>query len=659
MKQLVKNELIKLRAQKSYLVLSCVVLAIVLVVSFFSSIAVTPFMSFLLNGKEFITKSAGYGKVIEYIYENPDSVISGMLRMVFKDPKSDGDILREQAQRYLEDQDYGYYEYRLAEARFADFGDEHDVPAWASSQYGEVLIDLYHWEAIVLGLQEGKYTQKHIIEDYYMESVMSPAFTDFPYFLHYEYDDLTGESKVEFRRASDENEAGVVCEYSEVLSALVACLPACREQIAQMEQEMIELDPDKRYDSLIMQREDEITQYRFSILAMEESMKAMKDGPEEEFDEYQYAFMEEQVAYGKRAIEDCKFMINALKVLKEKGTNPDSHAYTTVTVLLPEVLKARSRSQSSLDVALSGEETDFLTDMMIHDHQNKIRVLDEALKVIEYTYQNNLPIEGMGQTDSKATFVSNLSTAAFLITAVAILLSGMILSREFSTGTIRLWVIRPKTRSKLLASKMIALLIYVVSMMLICFGITYAFALVNHTLDMFFFGQSTFFMSDYAVLFGAVIPIPAILEHLWTLVALTMPVIFVCALCFFESVLAKKGVPAIALGMLLLMFGQNIQTGTLILQNFTGGFGYVLQATVLPYLQMDALLGTPLDYAVYKATGGGLAGILDLGGMLAAELHGATPYICSSFVGVIVLAVHIALLVVGSLFVFKRMQIKS
>ena len=37
MMQLIKNELIKLRAQKSYLVLSCVVLAIVILVSFFSS----------------------------------------------------------------------------------------------------------------------------------------------------------------------------------------------------------------------------------------------------------------------------------------------------------------------------------------------------------------------------------------------------------------------------------------------------------------------------------------------------------------------------------------------------------------------------------------------------------------------------------------------
>ena len=659
MKQLVKNELIKLRAQKSYLVLSCVVLAIVILVSFFSSVAITPFMSFLVNGKEFITKSAGYEKVIDYIYDHPDSVVSSVLRVVFKDPKSDGDIMREQAQRYLEYEDYGYYEYLLAGAKFADVCDEHDVPTWASNQYGAELTDLYHWEAMVLGLQEGKYTRQNIEDDYYFESVLSPTFTDFPYFLHYDYNDQTGERRFEFRRVSEENEEGVACEYSEVLSALVARLPECRAQIAQLVEEMIALEPDQLYDALIEQQESEIMEYRLSILGMEETLQEMKENADERFNEYEYSFLEEQIAYGKRSIEDCQYMIGALKALKEQGTNPDSHAYTTVTVLLPEVLTARSRAQVSLDLSIAEEEKDFLTDMSIHDSENKIRVLDEALTVIEYTYRHNLPIEGMDMIDSKATFVNNLSTAAFMITAVVIVLSGMILSREFSTGTIRLWVIRPKTRNKLLASKMVALLIYIVSMMLICFGITYAFGLVNHALDMFFFGQSTFFMSDYAVLFGAVIPIPAILEHLWILIVLTMPVIFFGALCFFESVLAKKGVPAIALGMLLLMFAQNVQTAALVLQNYTGGFGYVLQATVLPYLQMDALLGSSLDYAVHVATGAGLMGILDLGGLLASELYGGAPYICSSIVGVIVLAVHVALLAWASLFVFKRMQIKS
>ena len=50
MKQLIKNELIKLRAQKTYVVLSCIVLALVVIVSFFTSVLMTPLNNLLNYG---------------------------------------------------------------------------------------------------------------------------------------------------------------------------------------------------------------------------------------------------------------------------------------------------------------------------------------------------------------------------------------------------------------------------------------------------------------------------------------------------------------------------------------------------------------------------------------------------------------------------------
>ena len=97
MKQLIKNELIKLRAQKTYLVLSCIVLALVMLVCFFTSVAMTPFMNFMNNGREFITRSAAYEKVVDFLYENPDHALAGVLRTLFRDPKSDGDAARKEA----------------------------------------------------------------------------------------------------------------------------------------------------------------------------------------------------------------------------------------------------------------------------------------------------------------------------------------------------------------------------------------------------------------------------------------------------------------------------------------------------------------------------------------------------------------------------------
>ena len=114
--------------------------------------------------------------------------------------------------------------------------------------------------------------------------------------------------------------------------------------------------------------------------------------------------------------------------------------------------------------------------------------------------------------------------------------------------------------------------------------------------------------------------------------------------------------------MLVLMFATDIQALALIVANYTGGFGYVLQATVLPYLSMDRLLVTSMDFGVAKMMSGMMESIGDLMGletMLMSQIWGAIPYVCSTIVGAGVLVVHILLLVWASLFAFKRTQIKS
>ena len=159
-----------------------------------------------------------------------------------------------------------------------------------------------------------------------------------------------------------------------------------------------------------------------------------------------------------------------------------------------------------------------------------------------------------------------------------------------------------------------------------------------------------------------VVPIPAIVECLWALVILTLPVILYAMLSLFISVLTQKGVLSIVCGMIVLMFATDIQALALIVANYTGAFGYVLQATVLPYLSMDRLLVTALDYGVSTYTMGaldGLGALMGLEDMLMAQIWGAIPYVCSTIVGAIVLALHILALIWASLFAFRKTQIKS
>ncbi|MBQ7378635.1 MAG: ABC transporter permease subunit [Clostridia bacterium] len=662
MMQLIKNELIKLRAQKTYLVLSCLVLAVVILVSFVTSVAWTPLLNLLANGRHFITKSAGYEWVIDFVYENPDLPISNMLRTVFKDPKSDGDLARENADKALQDGYYGSYEDLMAQASFYDFKDQNELPDWIAQSIQANLVELYRWSSVAEGFVSDQYTVSMMTQDYYvLDCLLYTSFAEIPYYASYEYDPETGNTYIAFYKW-DEGEyvegEPVACPVSEVKAYVQALLPQCNTLIRQIEQQAISLEPDAYYEQLIMGQRSSIFNYQTEI----EQYRAELDNPENELNEYQIASLNAAIERDEKLIGYCEQIIEAYTYLKENDASPDSQAFSIVKNVLPVFLESDLYGGSGLlEQLIDLDDAPVLLQKAVESaNSHREHVKQKALIALEYAYKNDAMIEGMGASGAKGAFVSNLSIAAFMITAVTIVLASMILSREFATGTVRLWVIRPKTRSKLLGSKIATLLLYIAGMMLICFGITYAFALINHVLDLFFYGESTLFVPYYGVIFNQTVAIPAIFEHVWMLIVLTLPIMLFAMLCLLISVLTKKGVLGIVLGMLVLMFASDIQAVVLVVANYTGGFGYLLQATVLPYLSMDALLCSPMDYALSTYTSGSsILELLDLKSLLMGQLWGTMPYECSTIVGVLVLALHIVLLIYASLWAFKRMQIKN
>ena len=661
MKQLIQNELIKLRAQKSYIVLSCLVLALVIIVSFVTSVAWTPLNMFLENGRDMLTESAAYDWAIKTIYEKPDSWQAGLLRKVFNDPKSDGDKAREDAQESL-DNGYVYsYEYGMAHARFYDFRDDNELPGWVARVAQENLTSLYCWQSVANGMLDGKYHPQTLGQEYYLVyTVLESPFVTFPYtYVVTDYDYKTQTYTGHFVIYGDEGEEDQEISYEQVLSDIRDCLPICEQAIAETQKAALELEPDAYYDALIAQIAEEEKSKLESIQELQDRL----DDTTEYLSDWEREYYQSEIRNYQKGIENGKLIASAYAYLKEKGAHPESNSFNIVDGLYKEVLVMIGQAESTLEGANANLETQpFLSRLQRSSATNSLRTLEKSLIAVEYAYKNDVNLKSSaGGSVAGQMLIKNLSTAAFLITVVTVVLSSMILSREFATGTIRLWVIRPRTRSKLLWSKIATLLIYVVSMMLVCFGITYVLALVNHLVDLFFYGESTLFAPVYGVVFGQVIKIPAVFKHLWALVVLTLPIILYAMFCLLVSTVTKKGVLSIVFGMIVLMYASTIQTVVLAVANYTGVFGYVLQATVLPYLSMENMLGSALDFAINTANAGsgGLIELLNLQSTVMGQLYGAMPYICSSLVGVIVLGVHIAFLMLCSLLIFKRMQIKS
>ena len=663
MKQLIKNEMVKLRAQKTYVVLSCLVLALVIIVSFFTSVLVTPLNNLIANRKSIFTKSAAYEWAVDTIKQDPDSALAGVLRTVFKNPKSESDKLREQAQQEWEDGNKASYAVSVSSAALMDFIEDNELEAWVVNEIQSDLGSLYRWREVYTGVQNGTYTPADMADDYYILYML----VDFPYAeeymwydVYWENDPITGETVVKYSYTSNETGLRVECTLEDIMAKVSPYKLTCDQMIAEIEQYALTIEPDKYYDLLISQKRTEIQENE--ALIAECKQKITELDPESEYYQSNLAYLEINIEYYRGCNEDLERVIAAYGYLKEQERSPNGNSFTIVHKLLPELLQSRRSAMRILDQSEIDDGFVLLNKMSQSSYRHQIRVMDKALIAVEYAYMHDVLPEDMSPSDAKGTMISNLSIASFLISAVTIVLSSMILSREFATGTIRLWVIRPKTRKKLLGSKIATLFIYVGTMMVASFFITGAFALVNHVIDLFFYGESTLFTSNYGVVLGRTVAIPAFAELLWALVILTLPVLLYAMICFFISVLTKKGVLGIVCGMLVLMFATDIQAITLIVSNYTGVFGYALQATVLPYLGMDRLLVTSMDFGVATLMSGMLENIGDLMGienMLMSQYWGAIPYVCSTFVGAAVLLFHIVLLVWASLFAFKRTQIKS
>ena len=668
MKQLIKNELIKLRAQKTYVVLSCIVLALVIVVSFFTSVLMTPLNMLITHRRDFITESAAYTWAIDKIKEDPDSALAGVLRVVFKDPQSEADIARQEAQNYWDNGYKGSYAINIAQAEYYDFRDQNDLPAWIAREVEDALIKAYRWRDTVKGLQSGLYLPGDLARDYTLSEVLYMEYlpygdsyipSEYYYYVNViEWDKSTGEAKeYEFIRSDRDPYEETVCAWEEVLGDLSDELIECEAYIAMLEQYALSLEPDAYYDQLIMQYRQQIESENEGIANYQAEMEELEPDQLAQMRPY----YEVQINDCRREIADHEYVISLLEKLKEQDAYPESNSFKLVNTILPMMLRERRNAQSDIEMDAANDEFFLLAIANKSSANHRIRTLNKAQIAIEYAVERNILPEGLYQSSAKNTLINNLSTASFLISAITVVLASMILSREFATGTVRLWVIRPKTRNKLLGSKIATLLIYVCTMMGASFVITYFFALINHVVDLFFYGQSTLFVNNYGVLFGKAVAIPAVAEHVWALIVLTLPVILYAMLCLFISVLTKKGVLSIVCGMIVLMFASDIQALVLIVANYTGIFGYALQATVLPYLGMNRLLVTSMDFGIMSSAMeldnlGALLGIED---MLMSQIWGAMPYVCSSFAGAVVLVAHILLLVWASLFAFKRTQIKS
>lgn len=98
-----------------------------------------------------------------------------------------------------------------------------------------------------------------------------------------------------------------------------------------------------------------------------------------------------------------------------------------------------------------------------------IKSYEERIAIFEYRLANNLPIQLETTVYSFMSFASNW---VILITLFTVVLAASIVSSEFSSGTIKMLLTRPISRTKVLTSKLITVFLYGLLLLIVNIGVS-------------------------------------------------------------------------------------------------------------------------------------------------------------------------------------------
>lgn len=254
-----------------------------------------------------------------------------------------------------------------------------------------------------------------------------------------------------------------------------------------------------------------------------------------------------------------------------------------------------------------------------------------AMNTLLYSIKNKIPLPDYMEYSVRDEFRSSVSTNASLTLFFCMILAATIVASEHTSGTIRLLMIRPRARWKILFSKLACIAIYGIAMFVCATGLSFITSAVMH-------GVSEFSV-PYLVLKGtnvaAVSPFAAIFLKVFID---TLPMIVLVMLAFGLSVLMKKVVFAVAIPLMIQMFGSVASEISWMLL----GKAPILKWTIIPYYNLSMINYTPFE----RFSGYGMYDMIRANDLTLK-------------VGIIMMAIHIVAALIISFVAWDRQQIKN
>ncbi len=533
--------------------------------------------------------SIGANKLIGYIGDK------------FNDPTSNAEEYRALAEEYPDSnvQSVILRSYYTAYADAFDFFADNGIDDWRYSYYSSEY--LYYTE-IIAGLE--------LINSGFSPDDVAAVFT-------YLYDINESESNDELiftnvtstiiSYRSMREELGEAALNSSVNDIFTNALSSLKPQIAQLE---------KYYASAKLE------------------LEAAPDSPE-----LQYNF-----AYADSALTAYNSLAEAYEYLGEFVNDYDDWRVTLVFnglqeayIELPDLLTVpESEFENSDELSYTYDSYSAYKKATEKEYEEQCK----AIRLMEYSLYHNIPTPQAMQLSPKLTWQTSLTSLMGTIGILLVILAGSSVASEFSQGTIRLLLIRPKKRSKILASKLLSLLIVLAGYMLCAYVVMFA-------VSMIFGGIGDIIAPDLLTIGESVVEVTPFITTFARMLICSVTPIILTLFAFMLSVITRKTSLSIALP---LVYSQIVSGIVFSIGSVLSIFYGFVKYTPLLYTDMS---GFNTYFLSQYVSGSSLSGIIQSVTGTASALSGGVLAIGLAYnfaAAIIITAISFA--------VFSRKEIK-
>lgn len=354
-------------------------------------------------------------------------------------------------------------------------------------------------------------------------------------------------------------------------------------------------------------------------------------------------FIAYEVALGERLVEWNELNVQAWQWLTDNVFDYRGWQFNTVVKL--QWLKTLADSPTGVSRELFYASDYFSSDIVDYEEyiamtQKNARNFEEASAIIRASMEHGVPIRGTVNDSTKTLFLSEFSSSFGIIVIFVIILAGMTLSNEYTAGTVRLLLIRPQRRSRILASKLL-------SGSILWVAATAVASVLLAVECIALFGVKDLFAPAIFNHGTKVMIVPAIFAFLWRVLLSFISTAPIILFTLLISTLIKRSALPIALAMICRFSTSVITTVSLSLQKLH------LEYTPLPYLDLTSFIGNTAER--YIIDGGST--LDNIFGAAEKALISSGNYRIS--IGIAWLVGIAAVLTVLSFVSFDRQQIKN